>query len=89
MKLSVTPGDPGYRPDAKLCIVTLDGKRVQPHDLIMADDSSGILVTYKRHANGVLAIENSNYVTLIRRGAVTIALPESSPADEVAEVPFQ
>ena len=89
MKLSFTPGDQEYRPDATRCIVTLNGEIIPPRDLIMADDSSGILVTFKRYADGVLAIENSNYVTVIRRGVVTIALPEAAPVHEVAEVPFE
>lgn len=83
MKLSVTPGDPGYRHDARLCAVTLDGKRIAAHHLISADDESGIVCTLKRDGKGEPVIVNGDTVTVIRRGKVTIGLPAPE------EVPFE
>lgn len=78
MRISIFPGCPGYRADARRCAVTFNGARVRPHDLLLADDVTGLLVSLKRDAAGELVLLNDSTVTVIARGAVTIVAPAAA-----------
>lgn len=84
MKLSTHQDDPGFKRNAQLYTVTLNGKNVRCCDLIYADDESGIVCTRKRNGNGDLVYRNGDTVTVIQRGKVIIAAPVRAPE----EVPF-
>lgn len=85
MRISVIPGDVGYRQDARLCIVTLDGDVVR--DVIMANDENGIVVTVKRDESGRIIHHQGDTVSVIRSGKVKIEVPPKRE-EAMGEVPF-
>lgn len=71
MKISVFPGQPGFRDDARLWRVTLDGVPVK--NLIMADDEAGVCISLKQDDKGRVLTKDGETVTIIQRGLVKIS----------------
>lgn len=88
MRISTFKGDAGYRPDIHRFTVTLDGKPIRSHVLLLADTESGIVVTNKCDHRGEIFVQDCDTVTVIQSGKVTITEREDVVVKAPAEVPF-
>jgi hypothetical protein len=73
MKISVIPGEPGFRPDARLWIVTVDKRPVE--HLVMADDEVGFCISLKQDDTGTVICDGGEAVFVIQRGSIKIVPP--------------
>jgi len=73
MKISVVPGEPGFRPDARLWTVTVDKRPVQ--HLVRADDEEGICVSLKQDETGAVISDGGEPVLVVQRGSIKIVPP--------------
>jgi hypothetical protein len=70
MKISVLPGEPGFRDDARLWRVTVNGVPVR--NLVMADDEAGICISLKCDESGCIVTKDGEPVVAIQRGVIAI-----------------
>lgn len=72
MRVSVTPGDPGYQRDTQNFQITLDGERVER--CLTADEEEGFVEVLAVDDAGeiVLNATRDEFVTEIRRGVVRV-----------------
>ena len=73
MKISVLPGEPGFRDDARLWHVTVDGVPVR--QLVMADDEAGICISLLLDEKGRIVTKDGEPVMATQRGLIRIMRP--------------
>ena len=71
MRISVMPDDPGFRPDAPLYDVLLDGDSIR--NCFTADDELGEVHVYRTDENGdVVLDQQGRFIGEVRTGKVRL-----------------